>query len=153
MIQFVIMGEPQGKGRPRFARSGRTYTPEKTAAYEKAAALAYKRRYQGKSFEKGVPLEMRIRAYCKGPQSASKAKRADMLSGMIRPTKTPDADNIAKIICDALNGVAYHDDAQIVSTTIEKWYAAVPRVEVSIREIGTVNNNGDTKNQGGIENV
>lgn len=37
MIQFAIMGEPQGKGRPRFARSGHTYTPEKTAAYEKVA--------------------------------------------------------------------------------------------------------------------
>ena len=135
MIQFVIMGEPQGKGRPRFARSGRTYTPEKTAAYEKAAALAYKRRYQGKSFEKGVPLEMRIRAYCKVPQSASKAKRADMLSGMIRPRKTPDADNIAKIICDALNGVAYHDDAQIVRIAVEKYYGATGYVEVALKEI------------------
>ena len=135
MIQFVIMGEPQGKGRPRFARSGHTYTPEKTAAYEKAAALAYKRRYQGKSFEKGVPLEMRIRAYCKVPQSASKAKRADMLSGMIRPTKTPDADNIAKIICDALNGVAYHDDAQIARIAVEKYYGATGYVEVALKEI------------------
>lgn len=135
MIQFVIMGEPQGKGRPRFARSGHTYTPEKTAAYEKAAALAYKRRYQGKSFEKGVPLEMRIRAYCKVPQSASKAKRADMLSGMIRPIKTPDADNIAKIICDALNGVAYHDDAQIVRIAVEKYYGATGYVEVALKEI------------------
>lgn len=135
MIQFVIMGEPQGKGRPRFARSGHTYTPEKTAAYEKAAALAYKRRYQGKSFEKGVPLEMRIRAYCKVPQSASKAKKADMLSGMIRPTKTPDADNIAKIICDALNGVAYHDDAQIVRIAVEKYYGATGYVEVALKEI------------------
>ena len=131
MIQFVITGEPQGKGRPRFARSVHTYTPEKTAAYEKAAALAYKRRYQGKSFEKGVPLEMRIRAYCKVPQSASKAKRADMLSGMIRPIKTPDADNIAKIICDALNGVAYHDDAQIVRIAVEKYYGATGYVEVA----------------------
>ena len=135
MIQFVIMGEPQGKGRPRFARSGRTYTPEKTAAYEKAAALAYKRRYQGKSFEKGVPLEMRIRAYCKVPQSASKAKKADMLSGKVRPIKTPDADNIAKIICDALNGVAYHDDAQIVRIAVEKYYGAAGYVEVALKEV------------------
>lgn len=135
MIQFVIMGEPQGKGRPRFARSGHTYTPEKTAAYEKAAALAYKRRYQGKSFEKGVPLEMRIRAYCKVPQSASKAKKADMLSGKVRPIKTPDADNIAKIICDALNGVAYHDDAQIVRIAVEKYYGATGYVEVALKEI------------------
>lgn len=135
MIQFAIMGEPQGKGRPKFTKKGHTYTPEKTAAYEKAAALAYKRRYYGESFEKGVPLEMRIRAYCKVPQSASKAKKADMLSGRIRPTKTPDADNIAKIICDALNGVAYHDDAQIVRIAVEKYYSAAGYVEVALKEV------------------
>lgn len=135
MIQFAIMGEPQGKGRPKFTKNGHTYTPEKTAAYEKAAALAYKRRYYGESFEKGVPLEMRIRAYCKVPQSASKAKKADMLSGRIRPTKTPDADNIAKIICDALNGVAYHDDAQIVRIAVEKYYGAAGYVEVALKEV------------------
>lgn len=135
MIQFAIMGEPQGKGRPKFTKKGHTYTPEKTAAYEKAAALAYKRRYYGESFEKGVPLEMRIRAHCKVPQSASKAKRADMLSGRIRPTKTPDADNIAKIICDALNGVAYHDDAQIVRIAVEKYYGAAGYVEVALKEV------------------
>ena len=135
MIQFAVMGEPQGKGRPKFTKKGHTYTPEKTAAYEKAAALAYKRRYYGESFEKGVPLEMRIRAYCKVPQSASKAKKADMLSGRIRPTKTPDADNIAKIICDALNGVAYHDDAQIVRIAVEKYYSAAGYVEVALKEV------------------
>lgn len=133
--KFIILGEPKGKGRPRFTRNGHTYTPKETAAYEKAAALAYKRRYYGESFEKGVPLEMRIRAYCKVPQSASKAKRADMLSGRIRPTKTPDADNIAKIICDALNGVAYHDDAQIVRIAVEKYYGATGYVEVALKEI------------------
>ena len=76
-----------------------------------------------------------------------------MRTGQLRPTKRPDMDNIVKIVADSLNKVAYHDDAQVVSTTIEKWYGTIPRVEVSISEIVTVNDNRDTKNQGGNRNV
>lgn len=152
MKKFIILGEPKGKGRPRFTRNGHTYTPKDTANYETLVRLEYERQCEG-MFEQGIPLELRIKAYFAMPKSVSKRKRSDMLAGELRPTKRPDMDNIVKIVADSLNGAAYHDDAQIVSTTIEKWYAAVPRVEVSIREIGTVNNNGDTKNQGGIENV
>jgi len=35
---------------------------------------------------------------------------------------------------DALNGLAYHDDSQIVSATVEKWYSTEPRVEVILME-------------------
>ena len=35
MIEFVIPGEPRGKGRPRFSKSGHAYTPSETVAYEK----------------------------------------------------------------------------------------------------------------------
>ena len=55
-----------------------------------------------------------------------------MVAGDIRPTKTPDYDNIGKIISDALNGVAYRDDAQIVEANISKYYSNLPRVEVMI---------------------
>ena len=52
---------------------------------------------------------------------------------MICPQKKPDADNIAKIICDALNDVAYKDDTQVVMLTIIKKYAIEePKVRVSI---------------------
>jgi Holliday junction resolvase RusA-like endonuclease len=47
----------------------------------------------------------------------------------------PDCDNLAKSACDALNGVLYHDDSQIVRLTVEKWHASAdesPRVEISI---------------------
>lgn len=152
MKKFIILGEPKGKGRPRFTRNGHTYTPERTANYETLVRLEYERQCEG-MFEQGIPLELNIKAYFAIPKSASKRKKEAMRTGQLRPTKKPDMDNIVKIVADSLNGAAYHDDAQIVSTSIEKWYAAVPRVEVSIGEIGTVNNNRDTKNQGGIENV
>ena len=40
-IDFWFQGEPVGKGRPRFTRQGRAYTPKKTRDYElKLAAKA-----------------------------------------------------------------------------------------------------------------
>lgn len=64
-------------------------------------------------FEKSIPLEISILALFPIPQHASKKLKKLMLNGDILPTKRPDSDNIIKIILDALNGVCYHDDAQI----------------------------------------
>jgi len=59
-----------------------------------------------------------------------------MITGVIRPTKKPDWDNIGKVIADSLNQIAYRDDAQIVSATVEKLYSLTPQVEVTIQEDG-----------------
>ena len=32
--EFVVSGQPIGKGRPRFTKTGRVYTPQKTKEYE-----------------------------------------------------------------------------------------------------------------------
>ena len=57
-----------------------------------------------------------------------------MLLGIIRPTIKPDVDNIAKVILDSLNGLAYKDDKQIVFCIISKWYGENPKVEVILEE-------------------
>lgn len=44
----------------------------------------------------------------------------DELKG--RPDKKPDADNILKAVLDALNGVAYEDDRQVVEVLCIKKY-------------------------------
>lgn len=63
-----------------------------------------------------------------------------MLAGQIRPTVKPDCDNVSKIILDALNGVAFKDDSQVVGLWVEKWY--VPESEscviVTIKDKGCV---------------
>ncbi|NFS59368.1 RusA family crossover junction endodeoxyribonuclease, partial [Clostridium sporogenes] len=56
------------------------------------------------------------------------------LLGIVRPTIKPDVDNIAKVILDSLNGLAYKDDKQIVTCGISKWYGEDPRVEVILEE-------------------
>ena len=45
------------------------------------------------------------------------------------------ADNIVKCILDALNGIAYYDDSQVVYVRCKKNYSDEPRAEIIIREI------------------
>ena len=44
-MYFEVEGEVIGKGRPRFTRQGRTYTPKKTLDYERAIKRAYISKY------------------------------------------------------------------------------------------------------------
>ncbi|MEX5590971.1 RusA family crossover junction endodeoxyribonuclease, partial [Pseudomonas urmiensis] len=69
------------------------------------------------------------------PSSTSKKNRIGMLNGDIYPTKKPDADNIAKAVTDALNGLAYKDDSQIVILSVYKQYGETPQVGVTINTI------------------
>lgn len=137
-ISFVVNGEPVGKGRPRFSKHGgfvKTYSPEKTVNYETLVRLEYERQCEGVFFEKGVPLRMDVMAYYSIPKSVSNKKRLQMLENKIRPMKKPDSSNVLKAIEDALNLVAYHDDVQIVETLIERRYADVPCVVVTITQL------------------
>lgn len=136
-VEFTVPGEPQGKGRPRFARIGsgiRTYTPEKTAAYENLVKLEYERVFRGQKFSDDAQIYMNILCIYSIPSSATKKKRAMMLSGEMKPTKKPDCDNVLKTIADSLNGIAYRDDAQIVRATVSKKYGELPGVRVLIEE-------------------
>lgn len=134
-VKFVIDGPPKAKGRPVFSKRGNfvsVRTPEQTVLYENLVKLEYKRQVGDIKFEQGTPLDYRLKAYFPIPKSASKKKKEEMKSGILRPTKKPDNDNIEKVISDALNGVAFHDDAQIVDNQTRKFYSEEPRVEVTI---------------------
>ena len=142
-VSFVVPGPPVGKGRPRFgvrrSKDGGAYvsvrTPDKTVIYENQVKLEYREQTGGFKFPDGAMLEIEIEAYFSIPKSASKKKRAEMLTGDIRPTKKPDMDNVLKAIADALNGIAYHDDSQIVRAVVDKFYDAAPRAIITISEI------------------
>lgn len=107
-IQFTVLGEPYGKGRPRFNRfTGTAHTPEKTESREALVGYEYRRQCGSFRFPDTAMLDMRILAYYSVPKSDSKATRAAKLEGFIRPTKKPDMDNVVKLVADALNQVAY----------------------------------------------
>jgi len=138
-ILIVVPGHPVGKGRARSARlpNGRTihYTPAKTRTWEGIARSLAMDKMRGRA-----PLECPVRLSLiitfAIPDSWPQWKRALALAGRIEPTVKPDADNVEKAVKDALNGVAWRDDCQVVSGTKEKLYGPQPgvRILVSARE-------------------
>lgn len=135
MIKFIVPGKPQGKARPRFKRCGNyvsTYNPKSTANYEKlvkSSAIEQCKDKLNKEYT-GI-VKMHIKAYFKPNKSISK-KQYNILIGT-EHLKKPDSDNIAKIICDSLNGLAYKDDSQIAVLNVEKYYDEEERVEVIVK--------------------
>ena len=122
---FIVPGKPQGKERPRTVRINgfvHSYTPAKTAQYEKSVQEAYLSSAKRESWMEGEPLSVSIDVLYEIPKSYPKKKREEAIKGTLHPTKRPDLDNIAKAICDALNNVAYKDDAQIVELHTSKKY-------------------------------
>jgi Holliday junction resolvase RusA-like endonuclease len=138
-VSFTIPGEPQGKARPRVVRAQNgmslTYTPDKTVRYEELTRLRYREAAQGFRFPDDAQVGIQITAWYSIPKSKSKKVKAAMLAGLLTPTKKPDCDNIVKIICDALNGIAYKDDQQITVAQIRKKYADVPRVDIRLWKV------------------
>lgn len=139
MIVFEMWGKPQGKARARTFynhRLGRSQsvTPTNTVLYENYIKECYKATESSEFWFNKEPLAMKIVALFEIPKSFTKKQRADIKNGLLFPTKKPDADNIAKVVCDALNGVAYTDDTQIIDLHILKFYAKDrPRVIVEIK--------------------
>lgn len=131
MIYFTVPGKPQGKARARTTKFG-SYTPQNTVLYENYIKLCY----QSKNKEcTDKPVSLSINAYFEPPKSVSKAQRQAMLDDLIPPTKKPDIDNIAKVVLDALNGIAYKDDKQVISLSVAKMYSDNPGLVIRINEV------------------
>lgn len=133
MISFVVYGEPVAQGRPRFARRGNfvtTYDPAKSRDY-KDTVYSIAIEHKPEQPLEG-PLNVKIVAFKSIPKSFSKRKAADAESGVLLPITKPDCDNYAKGVKDALSGLIWRDDAQVVRLTVEKKFSTVPRMEIEI---------------------
>ena len=131
MINIIVPGEPVGKGRPRFGR-GRTYTPEKTANAEAVVREYARAAYPEKKHLISGPVCLTVIFFMTIPKSWSKKKQHQADIGEVRPTSTPDIDNLLKLVGDALNGVVYLDDKQIIEVRADKLYSHNPRTDVSV---------------------
>jgi Holliday junction resolvase RusA-like endonuclease len=126
---LVVHDEPVPKARPRLGR-GRIFTPRTTEVAEHRIRLAWEREVGGAPL--AGPIALRVVVYLRQPAGVPKRDRLTA-----RPTKRPDLDNFAKTVLDALNHVAYLDDAQVVALTAEKRYAIghAPRWEIAVEEL------------------
>jgi Holliday junction resolvase RusA-like endonuclease len=128
---FTVPGPPRGKGRPRFdSRSGRVFTPSDTVAYERTVA-AHARLVMGppSAFPPG-PVEVEVLAV--GPRPQKLHRKADP-DGLLWRQAKPDADNVLKVVLDALK--PWFDDMRVVKLSALSTYAekrGEPRVEVRV---------------------
>lgn len=129
----TVPGKPFAKQRPRASRRGRfttVYTPKETVNYENLVKYSY---YEENGDQKlDGPLKVEIEATFPIPQSVSKKKYQDMITGKEPHIKKPDCDNIAKICLDALNHIAFNDDSQITELVVRKQYGVFPCVRIAI---------------------
>ncbi|WP_338630717.1 RusA family crossover junction endodeoxyribonuclease [Clostridium baratii] len=129
---IVVDGKIKGKARPRFF-NGRAITPKDTVNYENWVKMCYQQ--QGGKYLKGS-IKAEIIAYYKIPKSYTKKRIKAIKDGLEHPNKKPDTDNIAKIILDSLNKIAFDDDAQVVDLKVSKRYTEEnERVEFMLEEV------------------
>lgn len=127
-VTFIVPGKPQGKARAKTYHNKNmgfttTVTPDQTVLYENFIKECFLQKSKGTFYEKGTPVSLQITARFLPMSSVSKKRRKEMLERKELPLKKPDIDNIVKVVADALNGVAYHDDTQIARVESIKIYA------------------------------
>lgn len=138
-IKITVPGEPVPKGRHR----GRIVQPRNKPAfihfYQDADTEAYEKKVAWQACIVMGPrglllgaLEVNVTAWVEIPKSWSKNNQARALNGEILPTSRPDADNYLKCCLDAMNGVVYKDDSQVVTMSVGKRYSLSPRLEIEI---------------------
>ena len=128
---FTVKGQPKGKGRPRFTKNGHVYTPESTRIYEEEIKLRYKEKYKNEMLDGNIAVEVFIN---KKPASYLGIKKYNKLLGKYCNIK-PDTDNVVKAVLDALNGVAYADDKNVVEIYAVKKYSTESSVVVRLYEL------------------
>lgn len=132
-VTFTLHTRPTPKARPRFTKTGRTYTPKTTAEHERLVADTYRACAKIAGAEiTDRPVLLSVDARYAIPRSARRKKLPDKLHSGDPYTSRPDLDNIIKAILDGLNGVAYVDDAQVYAIYSKKTYAESSSVTVSV---------------------
>ena len=140
-VEIEVSGQPQGKGRPRFTRTGKAYTPDKTREYEsRIQAAAWKAMQEAKldMTERFVSVE--IIAFMEIPKSWSKVKRMEAEYGALQHTTKPDLDNIIKAALDGISsGKIIMDDKQVTSIKAKKMYCHPDRGAVLYMSVSWTN--------------
>jgi Holliday junction resolvase RusA-like endonuclease len=139
VVTFTVDGDPVPKGRPRFARRGQfvqTYTDAKTIDYETQVAMQARHAIGStKPLEGALSVFLYLRYTV--PASYSKKRKEACLKGVEYPKKV-DIDNVYKSITDAMQGIVYANDSQIVEAHIKKVYAEESGANIMVQECDSI---------------
>jgi Holliday junction resolvase RusA-like endonuclease len=129
-VKLTFLMEPVPKQRPQFGRrkNGKvsTFTPPKTVKATNFIKGEAAKQYQGKPMTGAIVAQVVFIA--SWPKSHKRPRIFPM------HTKRPDIDNCLKLIFDALNGIVWVDDCQVVKVTVVKRYGDVPGIVVSVSD-------------------
>src|SRR5699024_3155797 len=110
----------------------RMYDPKKVKDYKKYVASVAKQEWKQEPLESALTVSIDV--YRDIQKSGSKKNKQMKEDEIILPTNKPDITNYVKGIEDALNGIVYADDSQIVELIARKFYSHEPRIEITIQE-------------------
>ena len=114
-VSFAVQGKPQPKQRARLGKGGRVFTPAETRRYE-AVVRDVAALYLGRWRRDGL-YRLTVEA-------------------VFTDNRRRDADNVLKAVSDALNGVGYEDDNQVVESIARKMHGDAERTLVLLERVG-----------------
>ena len=134
---MAVHGVPVPQARARTVRhngQSHSYTPDRTAQAMEAIAWQAKDYCPIEPFS--CPLRLSVHFYLPIPQSWSKKRREDAIAGRLWPTGKPDLSNYVKLVEDALEGMVYKNDSQIVKMGESgKHYSTMPMTVIEVFEL------------------
>lgn len=137
-LKFTVPGPPIGQGRPRFTTIGghvKAYDPAPSREHKETVRSLVIQAMEKKCFDilpASMPVSVSIKSFRPVPQSKPTwFKRAAALNA-VAPLTKPDADNLIKGLLDAMNGIVYADDKQIIDLHYSSAFTDKPRTEVTV---------------------
>ena len=98
MIRFFVSGDPVPKQSFRYSGHGGGYTDPRVTAWQHQVGYAARQ-----NIAEPIAGSVSLKLYF-----------------YLRDNRRVDADNLSKAVCDALQGIAYQDDKQVVDLHIKK---------------------------------
>src|SRR5699024_2017017 len=125
-MNIVVEGNPKAQKRHRHRKNGHTYDPSK------GDKVNIKKQLLGVKPAKPLtsPLRVELNFFIQTPKSWSDAKKK-RFEGKYRPLR-PDIDNYEKLVLDAMNGMIFKDDNQVVELVVRKFYSVKSSKQIEI---------------------
>lgn len=131
MFIFEIHGNPIPQKQTMFVKkTGHAYNPSR----KDIEGLQWQIRHTAPKVPLTCPVETTFTFFVPMPKT-SKIRMRQMLNRIILPSKKPDLDNLAYLVTNALKGIVYEDDNQIIASHNYKFYSDNPRTIIKVRPI------------------
>lgn len=131
MPTVTVSGTPQPQGNLRRSPSGGMYEAGKSTRPWKLAIAAAVDEFRAGEPATREPVQLFARFYFVRPMSHLRKSGGLTSSAPRAMVRNPDLDKLCRALLDALTGVLYVDDAQVVQLAAVKRYGDRARLELS----------------------